>query len=153
MTSLGSYYNIHSIFFFLWGWAWFLTFACSPSLRLCIISSIYDFLFYNYREELLPMADIVTPNLKEASALLDGVPLESLADMRSAAKSIHDFGPRWASLNALSSIVCLPVDSIFVWVMTRLDRQDKSKLSSDPQIIYRWKYMWLVLNWENSVKL
>ncbi|KAL3538532.1 hypothetical protein ACH5RR_001898 [Cinchona calisaya] len=48
----------------------------------------------SFREELLPMADIVTPNLKEASALLGGVPLESLADMRSAAKSIHDFGPK-----------------------------------------------------------
>ncbi|XP_060167664.1 thiamine biosynthetic bifunctional enzyme TH1, chloroplastic isoform X2 [Lycium barbarum] len=46
------------------------------------------------REELLPMADIVTPNLKEASALLGGVPLETIADMRSAAKAIHDIGPR-----------------------------------------------------------
>ncbi|KAL2511866.1 Thiamine biosynthetic bifunctional enzyme TH1 [Abeliophyllum distichum] len=48
----------------------------------------------SFREELLPMADIVTPNLKEASALLGGVPLETVADMRSAAKSIHDIGPR-----------------------------------------------------------
>lgn len=40
------------------------------------------------------MADIVTPNLKEASALLGGVSLETVADMRSAAKSIHDIGPR-----------------------------------------------------------
>ncbi|KAI3902702.1 hypothetical protein MKW92_002500 [Papaver armeniacum] len=45
-------------------------------------------------EELLPMADIVTPNLKEASALLGGVKLTTVADMHSAAKSIHDFGPR-----------------------------------------------------------
>nr|XP_019067348.1 thiamine biosynthetic bifunctional enzyme TH1, chloroplastic isoform X3 [Solanum lycopersicum] len=48
----------------------------------------------SFREELLPMADIVTPNLKEASALLGGVPLETIADMRSAAKAIHDIGPR-----------------------------------------------------------
>ncbi|KAG8364072.1 hypothetical protein BUALT_Bualt19G0088000 [Buddleja alternifolia] len=48
----------------------------------------------SFREELLPMADIVTPNLREASALLGGIPLESVADMRSAAKSIHDIGPR-----------------------------------------------------------
>lgn len=46
------------------------------------------------REQLLPMADIVTPNLKEASALLGGLQLETVADMRSAAKSIHDMGPR-----------------------------------------------------------
>ncbi|CAA2982366.1 thiamine biosynthetic bifunctional enzyme TH1, chloroplastic [Olea europaea subsp. europaea] len=48
----------------------------------------------SFREELLPMADIVTPNLKEASALLGGIPLETVADMRSAAKSIHDIGAR-----------------------------------------------------------
>ncbi|KAL6964393.1 beta ketoadipyl CoA thiolase, th1, variant 2 [Sarracenia purpurea var. burkii] len=47
-----------------------------------------------FREDLLPMADIVTPNLKEASALLGGVQLETVDDMRSAAKSIHDMGPR-----------------------------------------------------------
>ncbi|XP_017215559.1 thiamine biosynthetic bifunctional enzyme TH1, chloroplastic isoform X2 [Daucus carota subsp. sativus] len=52
--------------------------------------SILDIL----REQLLPMADIVTPNLKEASALLGGIKLQTISDMRSAAKSIHDMGPR-----------------------------------------------------------
>ncbi|KAK9154935.1 hypothetical protein Sjap_002415 [Stephania japonica] len=47
------------------------------------------------RNDLLPVADIVTPNLKEASALLGGVPLETIAHLRSAAKSIHDLGPRY----------------------------------------------------------
>lgn len=40
------------------------------------------------------MADIVTPNLKEASVLLGDVPLKSVSDMRAAAKLIHDLGPR-----------------------------------------------------------
>lgn len=40
------------------------------------------------------MADIVTPNLKEASALLGGIKLQTVSDMRSAAKSIHCMGPR-----------------------------------------------------------
>ncbi|XP_015581786.1 thiamine biosynthetic bifunctional enzyme TH1, chloroplastic isoform X2 [Ricinus communis] len=47
-----------------------------------------------FREELLPMANIVTPNIKEASALLGGMPLETLADMRSAAKLLHALGPQ-----------------------------------------------------------
>ncbi|XP_065870913.1 thiamine biosynthetic bifunctional enzyme TH1, chloroplastic isoform X2 [Euphorbia lathyris] len=47
-----------------------------------------------FREYLLPMADIVTPNIKEASALLDGMPLETVDDMRSAAKRLHAIGPR-----------------------------------------------------------
>ncbi|XP_061337193.1 thiamine biosynthetic bifunctional enzyme TH1, chloroplastic isoform X1 [Gastrolobium bilobum] len=47
-----------------------------------------------FREELLPMADIVTPNIKEASLLLGDMPLKSISDMRTAAKLIHDLGPR-----------------------------------------------------------
>ncbi|XP_045817881.1 thiamine biosynthetic bifunctional enzyme TH1, chloroplastic-like [Trifolium pratense] len=47
-----------------------------------------------FREELLPMADIVTPNIKEASVLLGDVPMKSVSDMRTAAKLIHDLGPR-----------------------------------------------------------
>ncbi|MFS7985961.1 putative transferase [Helianthus anomalus] len=53
-------------------------------------SSILD----TFRQDLLPMADIVTPNIKEASVLLGGVQLETVTDMRSAAKSLHDMGPR-----------------------------------------------------------
>ncbi|XP_012071304.1 thiamine biosynthetic bifunctional enzyme TH1, chloroplastic isoform X3 [Jatropha curcas] len=47
-----------------------------------------------FQEELLPMADIITPNIKEASALLGGTPLKTVADMRSAAKLLHAIGPR-----------------------------------------------------------
>lgn len=47
-----------------------------------------------FREDLLPMANVVTPNLKEASAFLGGVLMETVADMRSAARSIHAVGPR-----------------------------------------------------------
>jgi len=43
------------------------------------------------------MSDIVTPNIKEASVLLGGVPLKSVSDMRTAAKLIHDMGPRFVS--------------------------------------------------------
>ncbi|KAD3336339.1 hypothetical protein E3N88_31858 [Mikania micrantha] len=47
-----------------------------------------------FKQDLLPMADIVTPNIKEASVLLDGLQLQTLDDMRLAAKSLHDMGPR-----------------------------------------------------------
>lgn len=51
------------------------------------------------------MADIVTPNLKEASALLGGVRLETVDDMRAAAKWIHDMGPRLVLGNYLTLIL------------------------------------------------
>ncbi|TXG53725.1 hypothetical protein EZV62_018981 [Acer yangbiense] len=47
-----------------------------------------------FRDNLLPMADIITPNIKEASALLDGMQLATVSDMYSAAKLLHCFGPR-----------------------------------------------------------
>lgn len=47
------------------------------------------------RDELFGMADIVTPNLKEASALLGGMQLQAVSDMALAAKSIHKFGPKY----------------------------------------------------------
>lgn len=47
------------------------------------------------RERLLPIADIITPNVKEASALLGGFRIETVADMRSAAKLLHEMGPRF----------------------------------------------------------
>jgi hydroxymethylpyrimidine kinase/phosphomethylpyrimidine kinase len=42
---------------------------------------------------LLPLAYVVTPNLPEA-AVLSGRPVQSLDDMREAAKRIHDLGPQ-----------------------------------------------------------
>ncbi|KAI4977969.1 hypothetical protein ZWY2020_014523 [Hordeum vulgare] len=49
----------------------------------------------NYRDELFAMADIVTPNVKEASKLLGGVSLHTISDMRDAAESIYKLGPRY----------------------------------------------------------
>lgn len=46
-----------------------------------------------FRAELLPLALLVTPNLHEAS-VLSGIEVSSLADMKEAAKRIHDLGPR-----------------------------------------------------------
>ncbi|KAK6945629.1 Thiamine phosphate synthase/TenI [Dillenia turbinata] len=48
----------------------------------------------SFREKLLPKADLVTPNLKEASALLGCPQIQTLADMRSAAKLIYNMGPQ-----------------------------------------------------------
>ncbi|KAK3016332.1 hypothetical protein RJ639_007312 [Escallonia herrerae] len=77
-----------------------------------------------FREELLPMADIVTPNLREASVLLGGVQLETVANMRSAAKSIHDMGPR----NVLVKGGDLPASSDAVDIF--FDGQDFYELRS-----------------------
>ncbi|WP_410962355.1 PfkB family carbohydrate kinase, partial [Salmonella sp. SAL4355] len=45
------------------------------------------------RAELLPLARVVTPNLPEAEAL-SGRKIESLADARDAAQTIHEMGAR-----------------------------------------------------------
>ncbi|RLB18908.1 MAG: bifunctional hydroxymethylpyrimidine kinase/phosphomethylpyrimidine kinase [Deltaproteobacteria bacterium] len=45
------------------------------------------------KEELLPLAHLVTPNLPEASELC-GFPVEDLEAMKKAAKKIHQLGPR-----------------------------------------------------------
>jgi len=47
------------------------------------------------RDELFPMADLVTPNLSEASTLIGGDPVTTVAEMRMAAEAIHQFGPRY----------------------------------------------------------
>jgi hydroxymethylpyrimidine/phosphomethylpyrimidine kinase len=45
------------------------------------------------RERLIPLASLVTPNVPEAGALLDRV-VESVADMRDAARRLVELGPR-----------------------------------------------------------
>jgi hydroxymethylpyrimidine kinase/phosphomethylpyrimidine kinase/thiamine-phosphate diphosphorylase len=47
------------------------------------------------RDELFSMADIVTPNVKEASKLLGDVSLHTISDMRNAAESIYKLGPKY----------------------------------------------------------
>jgi hydroxymethylpyrimidine/phosphomethylpyrimidine kinase len=46
-----------------------------------------------YRERLLPLATVVTPNLPEAEALL-GRPVRTLLEMREAARALLAMGPR-----------------------------------------------------------
>ena len=47
-----------------------------------------------YREALFPHALLVTPNTREAAAMLGG-PVESLDDVRRAARRLAEWGPRW----------------------------------------------------------
>jgi len=46
------------------------------------------------RERLLPMAEVVTPNLPEAADLLDEKPASDVAAMRAAARRLRMLGPR-----------------------------------------------------------
>ncbi|HEY2945901.1 MAG TPA: bifunctional hydroxymethylpyrimidine kinase/phosphomethylpyrimidine kinase [Vicinamibacteria bacterium] len=46
-----------------------------------------------YRERLFPLAEVVTPNLAEAEALL-GRPVRTVEAMARAARDLHAFGPR-----------------------------------------------------------
>jgi hydroxymethylpyrimidine/phosphomethylpyrimidine kinase len=44
---------------------------------------------------LLPLAEVVTPNLYEAEGLVGGGEITSLESMREAARALHDLGPRY----------------------------------------------------------
>lgn len=46
------------------------------------------------RDELLPLAEVVTPNLGEV-ALLTGVKVRGIGDLRAAAEAVKELGPRW----------------------------------------------------------
>ena len=54
------------------------------------------------REELVPVASMITPNLPEAGVLLDARPAETLKEMRQAAEKLRrllsDSGERWVFL-------------------------------------------------------
>lgn len=50
------------------------------------------------RDELLPLATVVTPNLPEAGVLLGGDVPQSLDDMRAAARELHRLGPAYVYL-------------------------------------------------------
>lgn len=47
------------------------------------------------KNELLPIATMITPNISEASQLLDGMLIDSVNSMRLAAKKLHEFGPAY----------------------------------------------------------
>jgi hydroxymethylpyrimidine kinase/phosphomethylpyrimidine kinase/thiamine-phosphate diphosphorylase len=47
------------------------------------------------KAHLLPLATVVTPNIPEASKLLDGLAITDLAGMRAAAEELHRYGPQW----------------------------------------------------------
>ena len=46
-------------------------------------------------EHLLPLAQVLTPNLYEAEGLMGGGDISSLKDMREAARALHALGPRY----------------------------------------------------------
>lgn len=57
----------------------------------------HDLAIVMSRDELFSVADIVTPNVKEASKLLGDVSLHTISDMRNAAESIYKLGPKYVS--------------------------------------------------------
>jgi hydroxymethylpyrimidine/phosphomethylpyrimidine kinase len=50
------------------------------------------------RRELLPLAEVVTPNLPEAGVLLGRAEPRTIAEMRTAARDLHQLGPRFVLL-------------------------------------------------------
>jgi len=50
------------------------------------------------RDRLLPLAQVITPNLPEAGVLLGGPEPASLDDMQQAVRALHQLGPKWVLL-------------------------------------------------------
>jgi hydroxymethylpyrimidine/phosphomethylpyrimidine kinase len=50
------------------------------------------------RDELVPRATVITPNLPEADLLLDRSPMHSLEEMTDRAVDLHHLGPDWVLL-------------------------------------------------------
>ncbi|WP_430788766.1 bifunctional hydroxymethylpyrimidine kinase/phosphomethylpyrimidine kinase [Virgibacillus flavescens] len=46
------------------------------------------------KKQLLPLATVITPNMPEASLLLDGRRLTSVEDLKQAATDLHELGPK-----------------------------------------------------------
>lgn len=61
--------------------------------------------------DLIPLAQVVTPNLDEAAVLAQG-PVESLRDMRQAAREIHRLGPQWVLIKG-GHLKGDPIDILF----------------------------------------
>jgi hydroxymethylpyrimidine/phosphomethylpyrimidine kinase len=47
------------------------------------------------REDVFPLATVITPNLYEAAGLLGRDAIADLREMRDAARALHEFGPRY----------------------------------------------------------
>ncbi|PID15401.1 bifunctional hydroxymethylpyrimidine kinase/phosphomethylpyrimidine kinase [Sporosarcina sp. P34] len=47
------------------------------------------------QKQLIPLATIITPNMPEASYLLGGMDLKSVADLKEAARRLFEFGPKF----------------------------------------------------------
>lgn len=47
------------------------------------------------QKQLIPFATVITPNMPEASYLLGGMDLESVADLKEAARRLFEFGPKF----------------------------------------------------------
>ena len=44
---------------------------------------------------LFPLATVITPNLSEAAALLDGRDISDISSMKAAARDLHALGPQY----------------------------------------------------------
>ena len=78
------------------------------------------------RDELLPLATVITPNVFEAEALLDRR-IEDLDAMRSAARELKKFGCRWVVIKGGS----LEIDSQAVDVVCGGEEADPPDLPPD----------------------
>jgi len=91
------------------------------------------------RDELFSMADIVTPNVREASKLLGDVSLHTISDMRNAAESIYKLGPKYV-FSISVNLFCLPY--LFSYPICVLSRSCASYVTSGQTQCRRLPHEW-----------
>ena len=96
-----------------------LVYVCDPVLGDNGLMYVPDILKDIYKTEIVPLADILTPNQYELE-LLTGIKIDTMSDVQNAVKELHKAGPRIVAVsstdidNKLTAIVSTIEDNTLI---------------------------------------